>query len=85
MGYYINNTSDGLPLPAKGKIEALKNDGATITDDSFKENLICIIDTGMFESVAYADSEEQLNTFKKCIDMRERTFLTYPHAKELAK
>lgn len=85
MGYYINQNSKGDSLPVKGKLEALKNDGAIITDASFKENLVCVVETVLFDAAAYMFSEDELDYFVNDAYNRKSTFLVYPNAKELAK
>ncbi len=83
MGYYINRTSTGRTLLPKGKANALVNDGATIVDgSSFQENLICVVDNGLFEAAAYAYSENEYEEFKST--NRNQVWLTHSKAAELA-
>ena len=84
MGYYINQNSKGQGLPALCKVSALIADGATITDASFKENLVCVVNNGPFEAAGYMYSENEFNQFARP-DGRDKIWLVYPHAKELAK
>ena len=61
MGMYINQNSKGEILPAKGKFEALKSDGATVSDSKFKENLVLVADNGNFDCAAYMFSQKELD------------------------
>lgn len=42
MGKYINTNSKGEFIGPLNKAQALIDDGATVTDPSFKENLVCV-------------------------------------------
>lgn len=83
MGKYINQDSKGNQLPTKVKSEALIIDGATETDASFKENLIAISDSGMFEAAGYMFSEQEFNYFKENVNVVK--WLVHPQAKELSQ
>ena len=83
MGYYINEDSKGNPLPTVNKKTALLNDGATETDSTFKENLICLVDNGMFEAAGYCYSQEERDVFARP-DGRNKKWFTHPLAKELS-
>lgn len=84
MGYYINQDSKGKPLPSIGKAEALLNDGGTKTDNSFKENLICVVNNGFFEAAAYCYSEQEYKEFSDPADRRPKVWLVHPEAKKLS-
>jgi len=83
MGLYINKNSKGEILPNLGKVQALINDGAVITDERFKENLVCVVEQGLFDAAAYMYSENEHEEF--IYTVRTRTWLVYDKAKELAK
>jgi len=85
MGKYINKDSKGQQLPNIGKVQALKNDGATITDSSFKENLVCVVENSFFDAAAYMYSENELDYFVNDGSGRRKTFLVHPKAKDLAE
>jgi len=82
MGYYINQNSEGVNLT--NKVLDLTLDGGHLTDNSFKENLICIINNGTCTAAAYIHSEEEFNEFNDPSDHRPKTWLTHPKAKELS-
>lgn len=84
MGYYINSTSKGVRLPAKGKANQLIFDGAKRVKNEFQENLVCVVDNGPFEAAAYAFSEDEFNAFNDPDDNRNKEWLVYPHAKSLS-
>lgn len=87
MGYYINELPDGTKLPAQGKVTALiEKVGAVLIPppNSFKEDLVCVVDNGPFEAAGYAFSEDEFKVFAE-IDNRPTKWLIVPNAKELAK
>ena len=87
MGLYINVNSRGENLPAEGKIRALISDGAYLAPKpvSFQENLICVIRNGFFDAAGYMFSEQEFRVFNDSSDDREKVWLIYEHAKEVAK
>lgn len=46
MGKYVNITSTGIPLPSKGKAQALVEDGAIVIPEpeEWREGIICVVD-----------------------------------------
>lgn len=84
MGRYINETSDGTPLGARGKVRQLLNDGAKRTDATWKPNLICVVDNFTFEAAAYMHSEEEFEEFNS-IDDRPTTWLIHEGVEEIAR
>jgi hypothetical protein len=86
MGFYINQDSKGNVLHAKGKVEALIADGATLTDPRFKPNLVCVVENLHFDAAAFAYSEEEAREFADTShgDLRPRTWLVYEHAPTLS-
>jgi len=85
MGYYINETSRGIQLPASGKARVLISDGAVRVAPEFQPNLICVVDNGLFEAAGYCYSEEEFKVFNDPNDWRPKTWLVHPDAKKLAK
>lgn len=85
MGYYINETSDGKPLPAVGKAKALIEDGAKMVAPEFQENLVCVVDNMFFEAAGYCYSEQEFRVFNDPRDTRPKVWLVHPEAKQLAK
>ena len=80
MGKYINNIGTSY----SEKIANLKEKhGATVTDSSFKENLVCVVNNGMFAAAGYAYCEDERNEFARQ-DGRPKTWLIVPEAKTLA-
>jgi len=84
MGKYINIDSKGNGLPSIGKAKALVEDGAIITDSSFKPNLVCVVENGFFDAAAYAHNESEAELFGR-FDGRPKTWLIYEHVEKLAK
>lgn len=99
MGLYISQTSKGLPLDNFGKAQALIKDGAiyvTTTfvveaiddapdDDAFSMiGFVCVVENAMFEAAAYADTRREAERFLYSRDDRRKTWLQYPHAKQVA-
>jgi len=88
MGFYVNHDSKGNELPTFGKADALKADGAVITDGKqFEANLICIADRLTHEAAIYCYDEREFGYIQGA---NERTgdeviWLTHPKAKELSK
>ena len=66
MGYYINETKNGTPLPAIGKAKMLilddekniriKEANVDVTFEHLKENeaLVCVVENGPFDAAVYA-------------------------------
>lgn len=83
MGKYINETSDGTPLGSRGKVQQLLADGAKLTDATWKPNLICVIDNGLFEAAAYMYSQPEFEEFN-AIDDRPKTWLIHEDAEKIS-
>ena len=64
---------------------ASKRTGATKIDapQTFQEDLVCVVDNGMFDAAAYLYNEAEMEYFKK--HTGNKVFLIVPNAKELAK
>lgn len=85
MGKYINKTSTGKGLSAFGKARELIADGAKmVSDESYQENMICVVENGMFEAAGYAFCEAEYEAFKRP-DGRPKIWLVHPLASELAE
>lgn len=84
MGKYINETSNGTLLGARGKVQQLLNDGAKRTDATWKPNLICVIDNGLFEAAAYMYSEGEFEEFHG-IEGRQKTWLIHEGVEAIAR
>jgi hypothetical protein len=84
MGRYINQNSKGEMLPARGKAKALLLDGATIVKPEFQENLVCVVNNGLFEAAGYCYDMEEFLAWCDPEDYKPKVWLIYDHAKELA-
>lgn len=91
MGLYINQNSKGEILPAKRKAQALIDDGAHIAPPEWRlvneigaAHLVCVVQDGFHDAARYISSEDEFN-FCNTEDGRQKTWLIYPHAKQLAK
>ena len=87
MGYYINQTSDGRPLPSTKKADALIlfDDAIEIAKpDKFVENLVCVVENGMFDAAGYCYSEEEFKEFSNPTDLRPKRWIVYLYAKEMS-
>lgn len=86
MGKYINNGPNGDILPLQGKAQALIANGATPihTPVTWTDDLVCVIDNGMFEAAGYAYDENEMRVFKSP-DGRSKQWLRFSKAKDLAK
>lgn len=91
MGKYINVNSKGAGLPSLNKAIALVNDGAVILHYGttvpeslkFQENLVCVVENGLFDAAGYCYSESEFNQWK-IADGRYKTWLYYKYAESLA-
>lgn len=91
MGYYINEDSKENDLPSNGKAKKLIEDGATITEAKFQENLICVVENGPcvvengpFDAAAYCYDENEFKDFNCPSDNRKKTWLIHKDAKTLS-
>jgi len=85
MGKYINKNSKGELLPPFNKAKALIDDGAKVVNDNeYLENMICVVENGLFDAAGYAFSENEYKVFKQP-DGRNKIWLVHPMAKELAE
>lgn len=91
MGYYINSTPAGT-LPNVGKAQfLLKNVPGTQQvpapkrESDFVENLVCVVNNGMFEAAGYCFSVSEMIAFSQPSDSRPKIWLVVPDAKVFAK
>lgn len=86
MGYYITEDSKGFPLSVHGKVEDLEEDGAEIiaTPTEWMEDLVCVVDNGMWQAAAYCYSPTELSRFLHGRNDRSWTWMVYKHAKNLS-
>jgi|GEM_PF-5727399 hypothetical protein len=81
MGYYINEI-DGkfIGQSFDEKCQGLLDNGATETTDSeFKENLVVVVDNGLFAGAGYAFSEKEFDIFRMP-DTRRKKWFIVPNA-----
>lgn len=82
MGQYINKVN-GKKLPIKGKTQFMLNNidecVQIATPAEFKEDLVCIVDNGMFEAAAYCYSANEMREFRRD-DGRRKQWLIVPNA-----
>lgn len=67
MGKYINETSKRmLKASFNDKCKGLEEDGAVSDPNNgseFKENLVCVVDNGMFAAAGYCYSKQEFEYF----------------------
>lgn len=84
MGKYLNQDLNGKPLQSKNKARDLIASGATKTDATFKEDLVCVVENGpIFDAAAYCYSEREFQNFNDPSDPRPKTWLIVPRVKDL--
>ena len=87
MGKYINETSNGaVGASFRNKCDALVEDGATAINPptEFQENLVCVVNNGLFAAAAYAYSESEMIEFKRN-DGRTKQWFIYDKVKQFAQ
>jgi hypothetical protein len=87
MGRYINQTSiRDLRASSDDKCMGILEDGGLEipVPENFTENLVCVVDNGMFGAAAYAYTKEEMEAFKRP-DGRPRRWFYWNKVKEYAK
>lgn len=81
MGKYINHVSSGLAIGASfadKKLAILKDGAEKILPTPFVENMVCIVDNGIFAAAAYLYNYEEYLDFV-ADDGRHKEFFSYPN------
>lgn len=88
MGKYINQTSNGaMGSSYNSKREALIADGAKvlINPTRFVNNMVCVVNNGIFAAAAYVYSEGEFVEFSNVEeDPRPKTWFIWDKVKEFA-
>jgi uncharacterized protein YxjI len=75
VGYYVEiEDMDGKYLIVKKKP----------APTTWRPNLVCVVDNGVFEAAGYAFDEREMHVFLRP-DGRNKTWLEYSHAETLAE
>jgi hypothetical protein len=88
MGKYINQTSrEQLGSSFASKCKGLMEDGAKpiSTPTEFKENLVCVVDNGLFAAAGYCYSAEEFRAFNSSSDTRRKSWFTWEKAEEYSR
>lgn len=86
MGYYINTDSKGNQLGYE-KVKPLIEDGARRIGQpkEWREGIVCVVNNGLFDAACYCYNQSELEACSDPNDYREKVWLEYEQAKELAK
>ena len=86
MGYYVNQTSNGVGLPAGDKADYLILDGGKEIPrpKEFVPNLICVVENSMFDAALFCYSKEEMEVALNPQDPRPKRWIIHPKAAELA-
>lgn len=86
MGYYIDQNSNGMRLPACDKADYLILDGVVEIPkpDKWVPNLVCVLHNGIFDAAGYVYDENEFRAFADPRDYRPKTWLLYEHAAKLS-
>ena len=87
MGKYVNHTTNGpVGTSANDKKNAIIADGGVEIPkpDQFVENLVCVVDNGLFGAAAYAYSEQEFKSFNISSDTRPKVWLIWDKVKDFA-
>jgi hypothetical protein len=88
MGQYVNETQNGrLGSNFTQKCEGLLEAGAVeiAKPKEVKENLICVVDNGIFGAAAYIYNQNELDAFSDPQDKRFKRFFVWDKVSEYAK
>jgi len=77
MGRYINAIEgDSMGTSFKEKCNTLIKHGAVaISDTKFVNNMVCVVDNGLFAAAGYAHSEDEYKSFKHPCGRPKRWFI----------
>jgi hypothetical protein len=78
MGKYINNTGNGpMGVSYEEKITALVQAGAEEipTPTEFQENLVCVVNNGMFAAAAHLYEPKEMNRFLQSCGRPKKWFI----------
>lgn len=83
MGFYINDINgEGIGVSFEQKCENLQKHGAEeVSGDEFKENLVVVVDNGLFAAAGYAFSEREYEVFCDPNGRRTKWFVVPDAAK----
>jgi hypothetical protein len=90
MGLYINQLADGTYLPSTDKAAQLIASGAKVIPaptkrEDWQENMVCVVENGIFDAAGYADTPNEMMAFSQPQDHRAKTWLIVPDAAKIAK
>jgi len=86
MGFYINQNSKGVLLPPINKADYLILDGGKEIPQpkEWIENLVCVVENGMFDAAGYVYSKQEFEDWTYKEDNRPKRWIIYEHAKKLS-
>lgn len=88
MGLYINSLPDGQQLGSVNKADkilaSIPGSIEIPAPTEFLENLVCVVDNGIFEAAGYAFCENEMRVFLTH-DGRPKRWLIVPGVEHLAK
>jgi hypothetical protein len=86
MGYYINQNSNGVQLPACNKADYLILDGAFEINKpkKFLPDLVCVVENGPFDAALFCYKKEEFEVAADSQDKRPKRWLIYSKAAELS-
>lgn len=88
MGKYINFTSKGALKPDfDSKCASLIEDGAvklSTQPKTFQDNLVCVVDNGMFAAAGYCYDEQEFEEFTYSKDTRTKAWFIWDKVKQYA-
>jgi hypothetical protein len=87
MGKYINQTSkEHMDSSFASKCKSLMEDGAKpiSAPSEFSENLVCVVDNGLFAAAGYCYSQEEFIAFTRPSDSRRKSWFKWDKAEQYA-
>jgi len=87
MGYYINSTPSGTPLPVTGKAAFLSED-VSVTEllaapKEWHPGIVCVIVGGAFDAAGWCYSPAELDAFADPTDTRRKRWFIVPWVSQL--